>query len=127
MKRVGFSLWKGLWLIFVQTDIKICSSVPSPCLQSDPQINTSDLIKFEASYKFYLSWQNKKRFISSVAFTLYCDGLRSVWWDQYCGSGAHTTMQRNDYGDYASDFPDKTLYSVIKLMSRNSKSVKKPP
>lgn len=85
MKRVGFSLWKGLWLIFVQTDIKICSSVPSPCLQSDPQINTSDLIKFEASYKFYLSWQNKKRFISSVAFTLYCDGLRSVWWDQYCG------------------------------------------
>lgn len=77
MKRVGFSLWKGLWLIFVQSDIKTCSSLLSPCPQSDPQINTSDLVKFETSYKFYLSWQNNRRFISCVAFTLCME-----WWPQ---------------------------------------------
>lgn len=55
MKRVGFSLWKGLWLIFVQSDIRTCSSLPPPYPYSDPQINAADLIKFEASYKFYLS------------------------------------------------------------------------
>lgn len=97
MKRVGFSLWKGLWLIFVQSDIKTCSSLPPPYPHSDPQINAADLIKFEASYKFYLSWQKKRMFISCAAFTLYLQcWLRVVW---FCGSGAHTTVQRHYEGN----------------------------
>lgn len=128
MKRAGFSLWKGLWLIFVQSDIKTCSSLPSPCRQSDPQINTSDLVKFEESYKFYLSWQKSRRFVSCVAFTLYMK-----WWLQVGVVGSvlglvHIWPCREiimGTSGIASDFLDKTLYSEVKTMSRNTKSVEK--
>lgn len=100
MKRVGLSLWKGLWLIFVQSDIKTCSSLPSPCLQSDPQINTSDLVKFEASYKFYLSWQKKQEVYFLCSFYTVHEVMASGWCAGIStGSGAHMTTQRNYCGD----------------------------
>lgn len=47
-----------------------------------------------------------------------------MWWDQYCGSGAHVTREIvMGTSGIASDFLDKTLYSEFKTMSRNTKSV----